>query len=242
MMHDLLPFKGESVKGLYKKPSTEQFGHLDSKTKKGIDNAWDKIGIINDEGIVWVESSKLHTVIRTTKGSAKYWVSKLNKNEKIVATNGDIYVSGSSLCKKLDEQVYHAGKLNREDYLEYAYALVVATRRCSRARELRARRYEQISEKLKRLKSTRIKGHKITKDELTGDNLNIRTAEFSHIRSKSAYPQIAHYLDNGLIVNKSTHDLITRNNVNDEEELLLLCQQMSWSTKWYNNFKKSFCK
>lgn len=242
MMHELLPFKGESVKGLYKKPSMEQFEHLDSKTIKGIDNAWDKIGIINDEGIVWVESSKLHTVIRTTKGSAKYWVSKQPKDEKIVATNGDIYVSGSSLCKYLDERVNYAGKLNTEDYLEYSYALLVATRRCSRSRELRARRYEQTSEKLKRLKSIRIKAHKITKDELTGDDLNIRTAEFSHIRSKSAYPQIAHYLNNGLIVNKSTHDLITRNNVNDEKELQFLCHQMSWSTEWYSDFEKSFCK
>lgn len=242
MMHELLPFKIESIKGLYKKPSMEQFEHLDSKTIKGIENAWDKIGIINDEGIVWVESSKLHTVIRTTKGNAKYWVSKLPKNEKIVITNGDIYVSGSSLCKYLDERVNYAGKLNTEDYLEYSNALLVATRRCSRARELRAIRYEQAAEELKRLKLVRIKANKITKDELTGDDLIIRTAEFSHIRSKSAYPQIAHYLNNGLIVNKSTHDIVTRNNVNDEKELLFLCQQMSWSTNWYNKFKESFCK
>ena len=76
----------------------------------------------------------------------------------------------------------------------------------------------------------------IKNDELTNEPLKVRSAEFSHIRSVAMYKFISDSIDNGLIVNKETHKIITAEGVNDENELLNLCQNRNWSVDWYDIF------
>lgn len=71
-----------------------------------------------------------------------------------------------------------------------------------KAEVMRARYYEDLTDKKNKLKVQRIKKYKIVIDELTGANLKTQTAEFSHIRSVAIYPDLQLELDNGLIVNK----------------------------------------
>jgi len=90
------------------------------------------------------------------------------------------------------------------------------------------------------LKKRRIKTYKIKFDELTGLPLDTKNSDFSHIRSFSLFPGLADNINNGLIVNKNTHKIITEKNINDEEELYDLCIEMNWQTNWYDEFKENF--
>ncbi len=45
---------------------------------------------------------------------------------------------------------------------------------------------------------------------------------------------------NGHIVNESTHDIITRNSINDENELYELCEKLGWNTDWYSTYINYF--
>ncbi len=49
-------------------------------------------------------------------------------------------------------------------------------------------------------------------------------------------------IDNGLIVNKETHTLITAQGVNDENELLDLCKDNNWSIGWYDIYIENLSK
>ena len=88
----------------------------------------------------------------------------------------------------------------------------------------------------------KIKKYNIKEDELTGKNIDIRTCEFSHIRSVSMYQEYSDNIENGLIVNKETHDKITRKEINDEDELYDLCIDNGWNLQWYEKYKKHLNK
>lgn len=40
--------------------------------------------------------------------------------------------------------------------------------------------------------------------------------------------------------NRAIHAIITEEGINDEDELLILCQKKGWRTDWYNKFKHYF--
>ena len=109
-----------------------------------------------------------------------------------------------------------------------------------KAEVMRARYYEDLIDKKNKLKAQRIKKYKINIDELTGANLKTQTAEFSHIRSVAIYPDLQLELDNGLIVNKKTHEIITEKGIQNEDDLYTLCLAKGWNTKWYNFYKQTF--
>ena len=83
------------------------------------------------------------------------------------------------------------------------------------------------------LKQKRIKSLSLKYDELTG--MIFRKTEFSHIRSVAHYPYLADQYWNGLVINKATHSIITQNSVNNEDDLLKLCELNQWDTRWYYN-------
>lgn len=76
----------------------------------------------------------------------------------------------------------------KRDYIRYSKKLYYLIQDSDKAEVLRARYYESIAEERKKLKKRRIKEHSITVDELTRAPLNLKTAEFSHIRSAAIYP------------------------------------------------------
>ncbi|MNR27656.1 hypothetical protein D3C85_1449370 [compost metagenome] len=139
----------------------------------------------------------------------------------------------------LDFNIQNARSLQRENYIRYSELFYKAIRDCSRARELRAEFYEHLNRSIGRLKQQRLGVSCL--DELTGEFLDIPSCEFSHIRSVSLYPELAGLVENGLLVNKATHREITRNSINDERELLQLCQLNGWNTNWYNNYTLIIC-
>jgi len=233
MTNDIVPFNFEKASG-YDIPSVQN-DKLAKNTVTAIRNAWDRNTIFDKFGRVWINIETIHTVLRTSKENAKYRIAGLAEEEKLKSGN-DIFVKGASICYLLDDSIQNARSISRESYIKHSQLLYLAIRDCSRAKELRAEYYEYINKVTKRLKNKRRKKYRIRNDELTGDDLHYKSAEFSHIRSVSLYPHLASFVENGVIVNKSTHDTITKNSINDESELLELCTYHDWDTSWNDKF------
>ena len=62
--------------------------------------------------------------------------------------------------------------------------------------------------------------------------------EFPHIRALSIFPEFSLYVENGLLVNKDTHNEITRNGIIDENQLYTLCLEKDWNLGWYEIFSE----
>ncbi|MEZ9367200.1 hypothetical protein AB4167_22175 [Vibrio sp. 10N.286.49.E11] len=234
MSRGMIPFDQRSVSGSYDVPSLNS-DKLSNSAVQGIINAWDNNTVIDVYGRPWIKSDTVHIVLRTNKDNAAYLIGGLSSEYKYRDTTG-LYVRGDGICLLLDSSILNARSMLRENYVKYSQLLYIAIRDCSRARELRGEHYEHVKKLIKTLKRKRINEYEVDFDELTGEVLHGASAEFSHIRSVSIYPELASHIENGLIVNKSTHRIITQNGINDENELLDLCDLNDWDVSWYHNF------
>lgn len=238
--NDLVQFVLNSVESEFSIP-TYDHAKLHQKTITEITSAWNNGAFLDDFGRVWLNSDYLHTIIRTSYGNAKYLIGGLEPHEKYF-DGVFTYIRGSSVFYLLDVNLQSAQKIKREHYIRFSESFYQAIRDCNFARILRAEHYENISNSRRKLKNQRTAAFNIKFDELTDEPLNYRSSEFSHIRSFSMYPEISLNILNGLIVNKTTHDIITSSLINDEAQLYDLCSREQWSTNWYEiylNFLKS---
>jgi len=191
--------------------------------------------VLDNFGRPWLNDKSIHVVLRTTRSNANYLIATLPIDQKTYLANNQ-YVKGESVMYLLSQTVLNAGGLLRENYLKYSQLLYLAIQDCAVAREMRAEHYEYSKKIIKTLKSKRVSELELDFDELTGEPLIHLTAEFSHIRSASLYPEFACQVDNGLVVNKQTHKIITQNFINDENELLDLCDLQGWDVSWFHDF------
>lgn len=234
MTHGIIPFDNRPVQGSYDVPAIHN-DKLTPRAIQGIVNAWDNLTVLDDYGRPWIKAEGVHVVLRTSKDNAAYLIAGLSDDQKY-RTGSDLFVRGESICYLLDSSILNARSMLRENYIKYSQLLYIAIRDCSRARELRGEHYEHIKKIVRTLKNKRINEFQVDFDELTGEALHGATAEFSHVRSVSLFPALASHFDNGLIVNKATHKIITANNINDENELLNLCDLNGWDTSWYHEY------
>lgn len=237
MTKNIIPYDFEKVSGTYQQPTSED-RYLNDNTKAAIRNAWDSCSVLDSFGRVWVQSSCVHTLLRTSIANANYLIGGIADYDKY-RDGTQLYIRGTAICQLLDANIQNARSLQRENYIRFSELFYKAIRDCSRARELRAEFYEHLQRIVGRLKQDRIRSFGIQCDELTNEPLNFQTCEFSHIRSTSLFPELAGLIDNGLIINKNTHNEITRNSVNDERELLQLCDIKGWNTSWFNRYTLS---
>ncbi|EHV9709130.1 hypothetical protein WOC09_23565 [Vibrio parahaemolyticus] len=236
MGNSIIPIDPEVAKDKFDVPSPKS-DKLEIKVRNEIVNAWNNYTIFDKFGRPWVDKVVLNRILRTSKGNAAYSVAKLNDWCKY-KTNTTTYVKGEAVLYLLSQSVLNARSLLRENALQYSQHLYLAIQDCDKARAMRAEHYEFVKKITRTLKSKRIRSMSDMCDELTGEVLNRSKAEFSHIRSTSMYPHLACYVDNGLIVNKDTHKTITDNIINDEHELLKLCNLKKWSISWYDEYVK----
>lgn len=236
MKNHLVPYYFENALGNYNPPNGNGLNYLNDNTKTAIQNAWDEFAFIDNIGRVWIISDKLHVILRTNPENAKYIVGGISDYDKYIDA-GNLYIRGNAVFNILDYNIQNARGMQRENYLRFSELFYRAIRDCSRARELRAEFYDHIKNILPSLKQKRLNTFNIQRDELTGENICFQTCEFSHIRSVSLYPELSSLIENGLIVNKITHNLITTNNINDEEELKAFSNLQGWSIEWYNHYK-----
>ena len=199
-------------------------------------NAWKNGGNLDSYGRVWVDTYYLPRILRTNNTNAKYLLGGISDRLKMVY-DGREYVKGTEIGRLIDMGIQSADEISKEDNLRYSRDVYNSIVDSDTAQLLRARNMEQMKKEKKKLKKKRINEYNIEKDELTNEQLDIKTCQFSHIRSWSLYPELAINIDNGHIVNETTHDIITKYGINDEDELLALCIEMGWNTEWYQNYK-----
>lgn len=234
MSRGIIPFDQRPIHGAYDVPNLNS-NKLSSSAVQGIINAWNNNTVIDGYGRPWIKSDSVHVVLRTNTDNAAYLVGGLSSEYKYRDVSG-LYIRGDGICLLLDSSILNARSMLRENYVKYSQLLYIAIRDCSRARELRGEHYEFIKKIIRTLKNKRINDYKIDFDELTDEPLHGASAEFSHIRSVSIYPELASHMENGPIVNQNTHKIITQNGINDENELLELCDLNGWDTSWYHAY------
>lgn len=221
----------------FSKPDIDE--ELSSKVCKEIENAWKGSSFLDNKGWIWVREDRLHSILRTTKGNALYYIDRLYDKDKMTVGNFT-YVRGIEIIKLIYKRVEECGALKTEKYLSLSKKYYDSIRESDKAKVLKGDYIKLLWDTKKRLKKHRIRRYNIDVDELTLENLDIKTAEFSHIRSVAIYPEYSSKIENGLIINKETHKFITSKNINDEEELFELCEDMGWSIAWYDPFKEFF--
>lgn len=210
---------------------------VQQKVAREIKNAWDNGSYIDDWGRLWVHEKYLAQILRTTRANVKYEILGLSSEKKYRIENSEILVRGDAVHQMIDYKLQNAGYIRREHYLRLSEMYYLAARDSKYARTIRYERYENIRENLKKMKQSRISYMNNSYDELTGQLLDSQSSEFSHIRSVSIYPELALYVENGLLVNKSTHKTITQYKINDENQLYSLCIELGWNCDWYDAFK-----
>lgn len=212
-----------------------------SKVVKEISNAWKNTSMIDYKGWVWVKKDKLHSILRTTKSNIDYIFMQIPDQHKANFGN-ETYVRGYEVLKLIAKSLEENGTGTKGIYLETSKQYYDSIRSCDKAKLLRIEYENQLKSQRRLLKKKRIKAYNIKNDELTKEPLNTRSAEFSHIRSVSMYKFISDSIDNGLVVNKETHNIITSHGINDENELLDLCKDMNWEINWYDIFLEKLSK
>jgi hypothetical protein len=224
-----------SVKELnLSKPGVER---LDARTCTGIFNAWCASAVIDQNGAVWVAKDKLHTILRTQKKNTTYLLRNVKDDNK--RTMGKTtYIRGTEIYQLLDTTIQCAGGIGREELARYSEIFYRLIRDSPEAKYIRAQYYAATGKSRRRLKTARQIYLNIHHDELTGKLLQYG-CEFSHIRSVASHFSLATSYWNGLLVNKETHQLITKHNIHDEEALQSLCLSQQWKTDWYTKYKQT---
>lgn len=219
----------------------EPDGMLASNVVTSISNAWSKGVLIDDAGRLWVQTDKLHTILRTSTNQAAYLVNLItnhNRRRFRVGNQEVGCVCSSEVARLLDELIQNPGTLTQRTYGQYSWELYSAMRDHPEVDRIVALHVDRVNALLPTLKKKRIQEFGIKNDELTLHPLR-RGSQFSHIRGKRAYPHYATEVWNGLVINEDTHTVITRKKALDEEHLLDLCEEFGWSNAWYPHFAKA---
>ncbi len=208
------------------------------RTVKAIDNAWKDATVVDNQGLIWVRCDKLHTILRTNKNNANYIVMKI-VNEDIKYIGGQKYARGCSVLYHISRYIEENGDGTKLTYLEISRAYYECISSSDEVKNIRLQYDNAMKGERKKLKKKRMKKYNVVFDELTGEVLE-KDCEFSHIRSVSMFKSLCNIIENGLLVNKDTHRIITEKGLNDEEELRSLCIDMGWNLDWYDTYKANF--
>lgn len=234
---EIVLFKNHVIDMNFEIPDRPENTHKGTCTR--VKNAWVNFSHMDDDGIIWVDAERLSDILRTSKAIAKHTIVNID-DKNILRSGKKIYIRAYEIRNIIDKFIQNEKTCKRKDYLKYSEKIYMAIRDCDTAEVLRTRHNESLEDGRKRLKYKRIKKYNINSDELTGEELIKKTAEFSHIRSFAIYTEIGMDIENGLIVNKETHKIITNKCVCDEIELYNLCLTKGWSINWYNKYKNYY--
>lgn len=217
----------------FKRP--EHNPHLHKGTLTQIVSAYDSHAYLDSDGVLWLSGEKLNVILRTSPTIAKFIVNGVSDNDKTVIDNKS-FVRGAEINSHITREIEKSGLNDRGHYLRFSEECLNNIRDSYTAKAIRGEAEVRFNKELSKLKSNRISTFNVEHDELTGELLVRKSAEFSHIRSKKIYKQLALYIENGLIVNKDTHDQITNEGIIDENQLQFFCEQKGWKTDWYDTY------
>ncbi|MGL5416760.1 MAG: hypothetical protein ACRDAU_13925 [Clostridium sp.] len=202
-----------------------------------------KDSIIDGNSAIYISQEALGKLLRTNStNKIRKILSEVDESDKLDKERNieeiDFIIMGEIL-KLINREIGEVKSDKKRLYLRISEKALINMRDSQKIRALLLENDRKYKSELKKLKGNRKKDYAIKSDELTGEKLKWG-AEFSHIRAKSAYPNLALDLRNGLIVNRETHRIITKEKIENEDELLKLCIKMKWKTSWHEKFKNSF--
>jgi hypothetical protein len=213
---------------------------LSPKVYREIDNVFEAHVYVNEEKELWISSLSLHSLLRTSPSNAKYYVQGF-RNEDKLEVSGVTFVRIAELTSIIYKLIEKERNFRRRTYLQFSEECLFRLREETKLINSRLKELEYKDDDIKKLKERRIKQYNIIRDELTNEILlNGKESHFSHVRSKTLFPQFATDIENGLIVNSGTHQIITKRMVNDEDDLFNLCIEMGWETGWYKIFSQQY--
>ncbi|KWS74863.1 hypothetical protein [Pseudomonas amygdali] len=198
-------------------------------------NAWQSGTFVDGAGAVWINAEHLASIWRTDKATAEYFVAGIQESDK--ANFGGVQcIKYSAVIYRLNEFIQGPIDHKRREYLRVSEQIGQRARDADPAEVIRMRHSQLISDTVRELKKQRMSVYGIMCDELTRQPLGFRTAEFHHIRRQSISVDLISMIWNGLIVDRSTHNIITERGVCDERQLLDLCRIMGWDTAWFDTY------
>lgn len=199
-------------------------------------NAWESGTLTDSMGQIWIDEQHLSDIWRTDNGTAAFFVGGIISSDR-VNFSGRQCVKYSAVVYRLNEILQGPITNKRREYLRLSEIIGQHARDASQADVLRLQNAESVNDAKRRLKGDRIRACNIQLDELTGNILELSTCEFHHIRRQSGHSDLIGMIWNGLIINKSTHNTITSNNISDEHQLYNFCISRGWRIDWYERYK-----
>ncbi|MGL5152371.1 MAG: hypothetical protein ACRC7N_17580 [Clostridium sp.] len=226
----------------FDRPSLSSAEHVGTVTK--IMNAC-RNSIVEEDRSIYISTEAFSEILRIrSKYKLKQIISNIDDDDKlnsgVLVNNKCEFIAFGEVFKLIIKEHFEATDNKRRMYLEVSEKVLLSLRDCESLKLLAFKNDMNYKDELKKLKSKRIRLYKINEDELTGELLDKKGSEFHHIRSKASYPKLALKIDNGVIVNKEVHKIITKEGAENEEQLEKLCIKMGWKTSWIFKFKSIF--
>jgi hypothetical protein len=224
--------------------------NLKKVSRTQIRNAWQEGTVIDKEtGEVWVRRDKLASILCTTDPIAGFIFGGANTKDKQTRTineEGELKIveclSVDKVAKELVNVITKPSRMTQRARGQLSFDHLNAILNSPEIGEIIAIHIEYVDSKLNKLKKGRVRLFNLTADELTGEvfHTDSKRSHFSHIRGKRTCVRLATDVHNGLVVNDETHRIISRAYVEDEHELLRICEIYSWNTSWYRPYVQRF--
>jgi len=198
---------------------------------------WSDGCFVDPIGNVWVDSDFLYPIVRVASlvDLTRFHPRKVDS----LMLNENTYFRGARIGRVIDSVIEKVDKDNTNRCAEVSKELFLLIRDSKTARQRQKQYYDNFDDVRKRLRKMRLRKFRITEDELTGEKLDPRTAEFTYVREPAFYRELTQDIDNGLVVNSDTYETLLKSTATDEKELYRLCDRNDWNKEWYKNIPYS---
>lgn len=210
----------------------------------GIKNAFNSGIMVLNNGLLYVKVSQLRNLLRTANGAHNsMWQDGMFgyvSPSRPFEVGNEICISGPDFCALLDARISSTiGKQNI--YLKYVRSIYQNITSAAFVQELRTAFLIDVDQQRPYLKAGRISKYGIASCEFTGETINDANAfEFAHIMSVSTHLFYAKNIDNGVIIKKELHRMLTRLNIHSFAGMLEFCEERKFSTRWAEDFNLPF--
>lgn len=213
---------------------------LYARTLNGIISALNSGVIVNSNGAIFINVSVLHTLLRTNPGAANtIWQDGIPGYVSGVdgrTIEGSIYISGSDFVGLLDARRQTSIGQSKL-YLQFIQAAYNTISDHPQLIDVRTAFIKTIDKMRSTLKSRKIKEKNITCCEFTGFKFtNVNQVEFAHVNSIITDPENALNTNNGVIIMKQIHAVLTKLQIQTFSGMYIFCQQNNFFTDWAEAF------
>ncbi len=213
---------------------------LYARTLNGIISALNSGVIVNSNGAIFINVSVLHTLLRTNPGAANtIWQDGIPGYVSGVdgrTIEGNIYISGSDFVGLLDARRQTSIGQSKL-YLQFIQAAYNTISDHPQIIDVRSAFIKTIDNMRSTLKSKKIQEKNITCCEFTGIKFNdTNQVEFAHINSIITDPENALNINNGVIIMKQIHAMLTKQQIQTFAGMYEFCQRNNYFTDWAEAF------